>query len=267
MSSTSGMSDFARQQAEFQRGILDGDDTVLAEILDSPREKRETLFGVYRYAYGSRLVDAMRNDHELLHLYLGDEMFDEMGHAYVKAHPSEHPNLRWFSRGLPDFLKSNEPYSQHPLLSDLAALERALNDAFDREEAAVVELSAMAGFAPEVWPDLEFVPHASASRLDLATNASAVWLALKNEETPPDADVMEQPARLLIWRQDTTPMFRELPTEEAMMWDEAANGVPFGVLCEMLATYDDPDGAAARGAGYLHGWITSGLLTGVAVGT
>ena len=81
MSNTSGMSDFARQQAEFQRGILDGDETVLAEILDSPREKRETLFGVYRYAYGSRLVDAMRNDHERLHLYLGDETFDEMGHA------------------------------------------------------------------------------------------------------------------------------------------------------------------------------------------
>ena len=33
-----------------------------------------------------------------------------------------------------------------------------------------------------------------------------------------------------------------------MMWDEAANGIPFGVLCEMLATYDDPDGAAGRGA-------------------
>jgi len=39
-----GMSDFARQQADFQRGILTGDDTVLAEILDSPKEKRETLY-------------------------------------------------------------------------------------------------------------------------------------------------------------------------------------------------------------------------------
>ena len=54
------MSDFARQQAEFQRGILSDDDTVLAEILDSPREKRDALFGVYRYAYGSRLVEAVR---------------------------------------------------------------------------------------------------------------------------------------------------------------------------------------------------------------
>ncbi len=61
-------------------------------------------------------------------------------------------------------------------------------------------------------------------------------------------------------------MFRELSTEEAMMWDEAAKGIPFDVLCEMLATYDDPDGAAARGAGYLHGWITSGLLADVSAG-
>ena len=259
------MSDFARQQANFQRGILSGDDTVLSEILDSPREKRETLYGIYRYAYGSRLVEAMRNDHELLHSYLGDEMFDEMGHAYVKARPSEHPNLRWFSQGLPEFLKSAEPYSNHPVIADLAALEKGLNDAFDAAEGPVLELSAMAGFAPEQWNDLTFRPHPSAARVDLSTNAAAVWLALKNDETPPDAITLEEPSRILIWRQDTTPMFRELLPEEAMMWDEAASGIPFGVLCEMLATYDDPDGAAARGAGYLHGWITSGNLTAVSM--
>ena len=155
-------SDFARQQDDFQRGILAGDDKVLGEILDSPKEKRETLFGVYRYAYGSRLVEAMRNDHELLHLYLGDEMFDEMGHAYVKARPSGHPNLRWFSQGLPEFLKSTAPYSAHPELSDLAALEKALNDAFDAAEGKVVELTDMAAFAPEAWSGLRFRPHPSA---------------------------------------------------------------------------------------------------------
>ena len=261
------MSDFARQQADFQRGILTGDDTVLAEILDSPREKRETLYGVYRYAYGSRLVEALRNDHELLHSYLGDETFDEMGHAYVKAHPSANPNLRWFSLGLPDFLKSTAPYADHPVLSDLAALEKALNNAFDAAEGKVLELNEMAGFAPEAWSGLRFQPHPSASRLELATNAAAIWLALKNDETPPDAAELEDPVRLLIWRQDVTPVFRELSAEEAMMWDEAANGIPFGVLCEMLATYDDADSAAGRGAGYLHGWITAGLMTDVSVGS
>jgi hypothetical protein len=257
------MSDFARQQGEFQRAILTGDDSVFSEILDSPKEKRETLFGVYRFAYGSRLVEAMSTEHELLHAYLGDEMFGEMGRAYVEARPSEHPNLRWFSQGLPEFLKSNAPYNNYPVLSDLAALEKALNDAFDGKDAPVVALSDLAGFAPEVWNDLKFIAHPTAARLDLATNASAIWLAMKNEENPPDAEVMAEPCRMLVWRQDMTPMFRELSVEEAMMWDEAAIGIPFGVLCSMLATYDDPDGAAARGAGYLHGWVTSGLLAGV----
>jgi hypothetical protein len=257
------MSEFARQQDDFQRGILSGDDSILAEILDSPKETRDVLYGVYRHAYGSRLVDALRNDHKLLHGYLGDEMFDAMGHAYVAAKPSHHPNLRWFSQRLPDFLRSTAPYNDHPILADLAALEKALNDAFDAADAPVLELNDMAGFAPEVWNTLIFQPHPSSYRLDISTNAAAVWLALKNDETPPDAVALEQPDRLLIWRQDVTPMFRELTVEEAMMWDEAANGIPFGVLCSMLATYDDPDGAAARGAGYLHGWVTSGLLTGV----
>ena len=152
-------------------------------------------------------------------------------------------------------------------MSDLAALEKALNDAFDAAEGKVVELADMAGFAPEVWSSLRFKPHPSASRLDVATNAAAIWLALKNDEAPPDAAEPDEPVHLLIWRNDVTPMFRELSAEEAMMWDEAANGIPFGVLCEMLATYDDPDGAAGRGAGYLHGWITAGLLTDVSVGS
>jgi hypothetical protein len=57
-----------------------------------------------------------------------------------------------------------------------------------------------------------------------------------------------------------------LNAEESMMWGEAVSGIPFGVLCTMLATFDDPDSAAARGAGYLHGWVTTGLLTGVSGG-
>ena len=257
------MSDLARQQSDFQRGILTGDDKVLAEILDSPQEKREVLFGVYKYAYGSRLVEAMRNDHKLLHGYLGDEMFDAMGEAYVAAYPSQHPNLRWFSKDVPDFLRATQPYSDYPVIADLAALEKALNDAFDAAEAPVLALTDVAGIAPERWNDLTFQAHPSAFRLDVSTNASAIWLALKKDETPPDAVTLEQPCRLLIWRRDVTPVFRELTVEEAMMWDEAASGIPFGVLCTMLATYDDPEGAAARGAGYLHGWVTAGVLTGV----
>jgi len=35
------MSDLARQQSDFQRAILTGDESILAEIPDGPKEKRE----------------------------------------------------------------------------------------------------------------------------------------------------------------------------------------------------------------------------------
>jgi hypothetical protein len=259
------VSKLARQQSDFQRGILAGDEEILAEILDGALEKRQTLFGVYRYAYRSRLIEVMRNEHELLHAYLGDDSFDEMANAFISAHPSTHPNLRWFSGELPGFLARTEPFCDHPVIRELAELEKALNDAFDAPDGPVLALENMASIAPESWSHLAFQPHGSATRLDFRTNAVAIWMALKNDEVPPAADVSSDVSRILIWRQDVTPMFRELAAEEAMMWDEAAAGVRFGVLCEMLATYDNPDNAAARGAGYLHGWITSGALATVSI--
>ena len=58
------------------------------------------------------------------------------------------------------------------------------------------------------------------------------------------------------------PKFRALSEEEAMLWDEAANGLLLGALCEMAAVYKDAEGAAARAAGYLQGWMASELLAG-----
>jgi hypothetical protein len=261
------MSDFARQQSQFQLGILTEDESVLGEILDSPKEKRDVLFHVYKHAYASRLVEAMTNDHKLVHLYVGDDMFDEMGRAYISANPSQHPNLRWFSQGLPAFLTSTEPYNHYPILADLASLEKALNDAFDAADAPVVTLGHMATFMPEQWSGLTFKPHPSVYRLDVMTNVAAIWRALKDDEMPPGAVGLEQPSRLLIWRNVTTPMFRELTDEEAKMWDRTAEGTPFGEMCDRLAMEGDPDDAAARGAAYLRGWITAGVLTSVAAET
>ena len=175
------MNEFERLQDAFQRSIVSGDYRILGEILDSPKEKRDVLLGVYRHAYVSRLVEALRNDHEHLHGYLGDEMFDKMGAAYVAAKPSQQPNMRWFSQGLPEFLRTTEPYSEHPVVGDIAAFEKALNDAFDAPDGAVIGIADVAAFAPETWNELRFKPHPTACRLDLATNALEIWQALRNE--------------------------------------------------------------------------------------
>jgi hypothetical protein len=50
-----------------------------------------------------------------------------------------------------------------------------------------------------------------------------------------------------------------------MALDAMRDGVPFGVLCEMIAMMADPDSAAMRAATYLRSWIDSGIIAGIAI--
>lgn len=248
----------SEMQAAFQRAVMHGDDAVLNEILDSSRTNRGVLFGVYRHAYVARLIEVVRNDHPFLNRLLGDAEFSDLARDYIAASPSRNPNARWFSHGFPDFIARTHPDQAH--IAELAALERALNDAFDAPDAEPLALADLAAVPPERWSDLVFTPHPSAARLTLTTNAHALWLALKDEKAPPEVETFETPDTVLVWRRETTPRLRRASGEEAMMWTEAAKGLPFGALCELVATYDDPETAPLRAAQYLQGWITSGLL-------
>jgi hypothetical protein len=251
-------------QETFQRGILAGDDAILAEIKDSARENRKVLFGVYRNAYVARLAEILGEDYEQVHAYLGDQRFARLATAYIAANPSDRRSARWFGRHLPAFLRAREPYAAHPEIAELAELEKALGDAFDGPDAEPLRTEALAALPAEAWPQLVFTPHPTAIRLRFETNAADLWCALKDETPPPPPRTLSEPLAIVVWRQDFMARFRPLPAEEAMMWDEAAKGVRFGVLCEMVATFGGERDADRRAAAYLKGWIDAGMLAGAA---
>ncbi len=255
-----GIMTLAEVQDSFQQALLAGSDGLLTQLADGPREPKNVLLGLYRDSYILRLIEFAQNDHELLRVYLGDDAFEDMARGYAAAYPSRYRNAKDFCAHVPQFLAEAEPYREYPAIADLAALEKALNDAFYAVDEAAIGVPDLAVFAPEDWASLQFTPHCSAARLNFRTNAAEIWTALKRGSEPPAAEA-GGPHRVLVWRLDV-PKFRVLGEEEAMLWDEAANGVRFGILCEMVAAYGDADAAAVRTAGYLQGWIASGLLLG-----
>lgn len=254
------MKDFAALQDAFQKAILNGDEAVLADLLDGPREGRESLLAVYRHAYSARLVEILSSDFPALKAVLGDDGFDAAARAYVAAHPSTHRNARWVGRGFADFLAGTEPWSDRAEFGELARFETALSDAFDAADAEPLTLADLAGVPPEDWGELIFSAHPSASRLDLATNATELWSSAADGAEPPLAAPLASPEKLVVWRAGATPMFRAMSDEEAMLWDEARRGSTFGELCVLAATFAAPDEAAGRAAGYLASWIAAGLL-------
>ena len=249
-------------QDSFQRGILAGDDDILAEVKDSAKEKRQTLFGVYRNAYVARLAEIVGEDYEQLHAYIGDQAFAKLVAAYIAAHPSDQRSARWFGRHLPAFVREASTYAKNPEIAELAELEKALADAFDGPDAEPLRVEALASIPPEAWPKLVFKPHPTAIRLSFRTNAADIWSALKSETAPPKPEHLLEPQAIVVWRHDFMSRFRPLSPEEAMMWNEAAKGVWFSVLCEMVATFAGEDEAELRAASYLKGWVDMGMLAG-----
>ncbi len=221
------------------------------------------MFGVYEHAYTARLCDVLSNEHEILKSFMGPNNFHDMAHAYIAANPSNTTNARWFASRLPEFLAGNERYAARPELTELAGLERALSYAFDAADAPTLDLAALTAFEPEQWSALVLTPHPSSRRLDFKTNALDIWSAIKAGDAPPDTKHLAEPQHILVWRQDWTSMVRSLQPEESMMWDEAAKGVPFGRLCELIAHFDDPETAALRAAQHLQTWLSSEALTAV----
>jgi hypothetical protein len=257
------MGRFAELQDLMQRAILAGDVEVLDTLAPGGREDKAVLLDVYRNAYVLRLVEIIGNDHPVLKVYLGETNFTGLCRTFIKAQPSTNRNARWVSQGLADFAAATKPWADHPEMGEIAWLERALGNAFDSADAPVLTLSALGEIPADGWAQVSFTFHPSLQRARFATNAGDIWTALKDGgEDHPAVAILHEPQAIAVWREGLTSKWRALPVEEAMMLDAAREGVPFGVLCEMVATYAEPDSAAARAAGYLQGWIGAGMLSG-----
>ena len=139
--------------------ILAGDDSILSEIKDSPKEERKVLFGVYRNAYLARLAEVLADDYEQVHAYLGDAGFAKLAKRYIAAHPSDRRSARDFGRHVPHFLKTDPAFAAHAEVAEIATLEKALADAFDGPEAEPLSLTTLAEVAPKLRTKLVFTPH------------------------------------------------------------------------------------------------------------
>lgn len=256
------MISFAEFQAKFQKALLDHDPAVLDDIIDSPHETKARLLSVYQNAYIVRLIEIVRNDYPLLSNYTGVDVFNRIARGYAAKNVSTNADARWFSHKLPEFLASDPAWAKNPELSELAEIERALADVFDAADAPRLVKDDLKVLEPEDWPGVVFSPHPATRRINLVTNARALWKALKDDEEVPPAAPLAETERLIAYRPELTSMIRPMGYEEAMMFDEMAKEVDFGGLCAMVATYGGEDEAAMRAAGYLNAWIAAGMLAG-----
>ncbi len=247
-------------EAHFQSNVLTGDRAIDAQIGGDSEEFRDTRLAIYRDAYRLRLTEVLGTDYEVLHAYLGDELFNALASAYVAAHPSTFRNVRWFGGKLAEFLGATPRYAEHPELAELAQFEWSLGRAFDSPDEDAVHFEEVAAVRPEAWADLCFRTHPSLRTLDLRTNAVAIWKEIGKDGSSSAPQTFAEPVAWVIWRKQHSPFFRSMERDEAWALKAMLAQASFGEICAGLCDWVAEDEAAARAAGMLRGWVEEGWI-------
>lgn len=253
------MSALLALQSAMQAHLLHGDPAIADSIASGPGIGPARRLRIYHHAYRMRLVDTLRDSFGHTLCYLGDEWFDEAALAHVEAHPSSHPNLRWYGADFAVSLRQRHP--DDPDIAELATLDWALRGAFDGPDAPALALAELGTVAPEAWARLVLRLHPTTARLRLQHNTLAIWHAIDQDGVPPAAQPLAEPTELLVWRRGLSPHFRSLGALEARALDLVLEGVGFSAVCERLAA-DFPEAELAVEAGaLLRRWVEDGLLS------
>jgi hypothetical protein len=250
-------------QRSMQRHLLGETSEVIADIVDAPPLPAADRLAIYRNAYQVRLIDAMNDTYPVVHELLGDEMWVALGEAYVAANPSPYRSIRWYGGTLPDFLAHASPFSDAPILSEVASLEWTLAEVFDARDAEALTRAALSAIEPQQWSALRFEFHPSLRRLEFCWNTAAVWKAMSRQEPPPTPERADAPAPWVLWRQNLQNYFRSMTAAESAALDAALRGLSFGEICEDLAAVLPQDEIPAAAAGLLGTWADSGIITGL----
>jgi hypothetical protein len=247
---------------DFQSFLLAGTTGIETRIVGTARVPIATRLAIYGNAYRSRLAETLEAHYPALVALMGAADFDKLCGAYIDAHESHFPSIRYYGGELAAFLATHAHYQSKPVLSELARWEWAMTEVFDAADAVAIDVRVLGEVAPEAWAALRFELHPSLRRLDLLWNAPPLWKALTDNRSPPEAASQNDALAWLLWRRELQIYFRPLSPAEAQALDAVRAGQSFGELCVLLCASCGEEDAPARAAGYLREWVESGLIVG-----
>lgn len=257
------MAELSDLQQRFLNYLLYADDAIENDIAAGTSDDRARRLSIYFNAYRIRLRGSIEIDHPVLGIYLGDDGFEALASAYIAKHPSANTSLRHFCDQLPGFLRTEPPFVDIPVLSEIARFERALMDVFDAGDADAVDMSVLSDIPAEQWPELTLQLHPSFRCFVTEWNCVEIWRAIKAERTPSNAVRGEKQAWLLWRNADRLSEFRSVSTDEYEILNLAAEGGTFAELCEALLEWYSPDEVAGRAQTLLQNWTDSGFIVAV----
>lgn len=243
-------------QSQFQSYLTDDAlEALLPEITDDARLGARKRLAVYFDAYRLRLLDIMKIDFEKTYTLLGDHGFEDAFHAYLKAHPSTHFSVRYFGQHFADFLAKTAPFSEHPVVAEMATFEWLVSHTLDAADAPILKQEDLSAVSPQDWPFLQFLLHPSVISHCFAYDTPALWQDIDAEKDPRPAQKLPEPIRWIFNRQGLKTLYRSCTPIENIIFEALLKKADFSEICEALLDHVDEEAIPLTAAQTLHNWV------------
>lgn len=224
-----------------------------------------TRLAIYSRMYFDRLWDdVLRADYPKLEAAVGPVAFEGLARDFLAAHPPDDPQIRCVSAALPAYLRRHALARRRPWLSDLAALEWARVDMFDRADARSLTMDELRALPPSEFPLLPLRLIPACRLLRVGAGVEEVWRRLDRGE--PAGRPGRGARALLVWRDPRLAILhRRLEPTEAQLLKRLTAGpraksISFGRICALLGRGRAAEAAAREAWRLVGGWVGSGLI-------
>src|SRR5271168_470389 len=222
---------------------------------------------IYNRQYWFRVIGAAAEDFSALNAVLGEKVFNRLVLAYLRENPSTSFTLRNLGSKLPQWLEEHSEFAprRHKLLLDVARLEWAYVEAFDRAEVAPLTASDFSCLTAEsrlfLQPHLQLLDlsypvdelvlavHQETGQSDIKSNAVSERRQAKRTCLP---KIRRSAVRLVVHRYENSVYYRRIDQENFLLLSALRKGVLLGDALEnaFRISHLSAEEQAARIQGY-----------------
>ncbi len=246
------------QAIAYPNARLEGSASIEEILTSTPTLDASSRLGVYRFAYRSRLIEALADDFPALRHALGGDRFEALADKVVHRFPSRGPNLNAYGHAVVRYLEGKwGRIAGRSFLRDLARLEWALVEVVHAAVPPRLSPTALRAIPVESWPDLRFRGSPSLRLLTSRWPVNRYLQAFRQGEAPPIPSA-ERSATLVyrqgftVWRMDLSPLTHRLLTD-------LLQGISLGTA---LAAVEGRAGSE-QVMRWFEAWVSGGVFAGV----
>ena len=229
-------------QNRFLRALKHDDAALQPHLRPLPRLSPAEQISIYRNNADNARIHALQECYPVCVKILGERYFRQLAKAFLRAHPSKHPDLNRYGAKMPSFIEelahTREELNDFAYLPDLARLEYLRHRCYYREDDAHTDYALLQKACGEAGRQPRLAVNHTVAVMSSTFPVYEIWREHQGADPRTEFARPRQPQRLCVYRENTKPRAEKISDADYLILRSAARSPTLGELIEELADDD-----------------------------